>query len=126
VLAIDGKNLAALNQKADYLQSQGKFDEALALTKQSLKINDSEDNLEALFIEGVSLMGLDENKKALAVFDEVIAMDFTVYEAYYYRGICHHELGNFDEACKNFELAANMGHKKAAEIHYLNCDLGAW
>lgn len=126
VLKINPKNVAALNQKADYLQSKGKFDDALALIKQSLKINSSVDNLEALFIQGKALMGLDENVKALSVFNKVIEMDFTVYSAYYFRGICHQELGNPDEACKNFELAGKMGHKKAAEIHYLNCDLGAW
>lgn len=126
VLSIEPNNIAALNQKADYLQSKGKFDDALALTKKSLKINNSIDNVEALFIEGKSLMGLDENKKALATFNKVIEMDFTVYDAYYYRGICHQELGNLDEACKNFELAAKMGHQKAKEIHYLNCDLGVW
>lgn len=125
-LKADPKNISALNEKADYLQSKGKFDEALALTKQSLKLNSGEDNLEAMFVEGKALMGLDENKKALATFNKVIALDFTVYDAYYYRGICHQELGNLDEACKNFELAAKMGHKKAAQIHHLNCDLGAW
>ncbi|MCB9188314.1 MAG: S46 family peptidase [Flavobacteriales bacterium] len=126
VLKKEPNNVAALNEKADYLQSIGKFDEALVLTKQSLKLNNSVDNVEALFVEGKSLMGLDENKKALATFNKVIELDFTIFDAYYYRGICHQELGNYDEACKNFELAAKMGHEKAKEIHYLNCDLGAW
>lgn len=126
VLKLEPKNLAALNQKAYYLQSVGEINEALELTKQSLKINSSVDNIEALFIQGVTQMNNKDKKKALATFDKVIEMDFTIYEAYYYRGICHMELGNLDEACMNLELAKNMGHEKAAELHYLNCDLGAW
>lgn len=126
VLKLDPKNLSALNQKAYYMYSIKKYDDAITLTKQSLKLNSSVDNLEALFIKGVSLVGKEDWKGAMLALNEVIEMDFTVYDAYYYRGLCHLEMGDLDEACKNFELAKNMGHEKAAELHFLNCELGAW
>lgn len=124
VLSMDSKNLSAMNEKASFLVEEGKYDDAMAIIKNTLKLD--KNNLRAQFIQGEALQGKGLYKEAIATFDKVLLQDFTVYDAYFHRGVCYSKLGNVDEACKNFELAKNMGHEKAAELHYLNCEFGAW
>ncbi len=124
-LAIDGKSVTLLNDKAKYLESDKEYAKALAVLKQSLKIN-SKDNAEAYFTRGWIYANQGKFKEAIQDFDMVIAIDYTFAKAYYTRGICHMELGDTDDACRNFEIAKNMGHDKAAYLYQMNCEFGAW
>ena len=124
-LLIDSKNVSLMNDKAKYLEGDKDYEKALAVLKQSLKIN-SVDNAEAYFTRGWIYANQGKYREAIADFDKVIAIDYTYADAYYRRGICHIEMGNSDDACRNFEIAKSMGHKKAADLHHLDCEFGAW
>jgi Tfp pilus assembly protein PilF len=124
-LMIDAKNVSLLNDKAKYLEGDKDYTKALAVLKQSLSINSS-DNVEAYFTRGWIYANQGKYREAISDFDKVIAIDYTYADAYYRRGICHLEMGDTDESCRNFEIAKNMGHKKAADFHHLDCEFGAW
>ncbi|MFT5602234.1 MAG: Tfp pilus assembly protein PilF [Flavobacteriales bacterium] len=124
-LEIEPENISSLNEKAKYLNKKGMNEKALEIIKKSLAV-DSKENIEAYFVRGYIYAEMKKHAEAIKDFDKVIQLDYTFYKAYYDRGVCHSELGNVDEACRNFEIAKNMGDKKAQAMHHLNCEFGAW
>lgn len=119
------KSIEALNERARYYTNKGDFSEALKDVNASLKINKSQ-NLEANFIKGTILASKSDYRDAIDYFNQAITIDYSHYKSYYNRGVCQQELGNTEEACRNFKLAKLMGGKAAESMHNINCDFGGW
>lgn len=125
ILNKNPKNIEALNERARFYANKGNYSKALKDIDKSLKI-DKYSNLEANFIKGTILASQKQYEKAIKYFNKAIAIDYSHYKSYYNRGVCQQELGNTEEACRNFKLAKLMGGKAAANMHRLNCDFGGW
>ena len=125
ILVNDKKNVGALNERARYYTNKGDFSKALKDVNASLKINKMA-NLDANFVKGTILASKNEYTKAIEYFNQAIAIDYSHYKSYYNRGVCQQELGNTEEACRNFKLAKLMGGKAAESMHNINCSFGGW
>lgn len=75
---------------------------------------------QALFNEGINNLVEDNPSVALSNFNAAIDEDRSFWEVYYYRGIAHRQLGNVDDARKDFRLLID-GNK---ERYYSNIELG--
>ncbi len=125
ILINDSKNIYALNERAKYYANKKEFRKALKDIDRSLKVNKLS-NEEANFIKGTILASKGKFKEAIEYFNKTIAIDYSHYKAYYNRGVCQQELGNTEEACRNFKLAKLMGGKAAQNMHNINCSFGGW
>lgn len=125
ILVNDKKNIGALNERARYYTNKGEFSNALKDVNASLKINKLA-NLDANFVKGTILASKNDYKDAIEYFNQAIAIDYSHYKSYYNRGVCQQELGNSEEACRNFKLAKLMGGKAAESMHNINCSFGGW
>ncbi len=119
------KSTEALNERARFYTNKGEFSRALKDVNASLKIRSST-NLEANFVKGTILASKSDYRDAIEYFNKAIAIDYSHYKSYYNRGVCQQELGNSEEACRNFKLAKLMGGKAAESMHNINCSFGGW
>jgi len=125
ILVNNSKSIEALNERAKYYANKGEFKKALKDIDKSLKVNKLS-NQEANFIKGTILANKGSFKDAIEYFNKTIAIDYSHYKAYYNRGVCQQELGNTEEACRNFKLAKLMGGTAAKNMHNINCSFGGW
>ncbi|MCT4580781.1 MAG: S46 family peptidase [Flavobacteriales bacterium] len=125
ILVKNKKSIAALNERGRYFTNKGELSKALKDINASLKLNKLS-NLDANFIKGTILASKNEYKEAIEYFNKAIAIDYSHYKSYYNRGVCQQELGNTEEACRNFKLAKLMGGKAAENMHSINCSFGGW
>ena len=125
ILVNDSKSIKALNERAKYYANKGEFRKALKDIDKSLKANKLA-NEEANFIKGSILASKGSYREAIEYFNKTIAIDYSHYKAYYNRAVCQQELGNTEEACRNFKLAKLMGGKAAKNMYNINCSYGGW
>jgi len=64
---------------------------------------------------GVSLMNISKYKEAILEFNTVLSYDFADHRSYHNRGKCYRELGNLEEACKDFEQTRKFGKTDVTE-----------
>lgn len=122
---LEPKNTSALNARAELYILKEKSDLALKDVNASLKI-DKENNTMAHYLKGVILTNKGDFKNAIKELDVVIEQDFEADKAYYFRGVCYKNLGEVDEACRNFEMGSLLGNEEAEEMYHMTCEFGAW
>lgn len=125
ILVKNKKSIIALNERGRYFTNKGEFSKALKDINASLKLNKLS-NLDANFIKGTILASKSDYKDAIEYFNKAIAIDYSHYKSYYNRGVCQQEIGNTEEACRNFKLAKLMGGEAAENMHNINCSFGGW
>jgi tetratricopeptide (TPR) repeat protein len=93
-----------LNNKGKALANLGRFDDAISCFRKSLDINAS--NLESMNLEAIALsQGLGENGQAVAIFDQILQMNPSYYDALIGKGMALANEGDFSGSLSCFERA---------------------
>lgn len=66
-----------------------------------------------LFIKAVYYNKVKDAKNALRIYDQLIKEDYTYLDAYIEKGLIYYDMGNFNEAHKQFERSTNVSNKFA-------------
>jgi TonB family protein len=64
------------------------------------------------FLEGVNYFKDGKYEKAIKYFTKSIKADKKLLDSYHNRGLCYHQMGNDEEACKDWNEAKKYGDKK--------------
>jgi tetratricopeptide (TPR) repeat protein len=69
-------------------------------------------NMQALINDGLTNLDEEKYNKAIQAFDDAIQTMPTFAPAFYYRGICHKKISNFDKARLDLNEAARLAPKE--------------
>lgn len=98
-------NITALwNSKGKALANLGRFDDAISCFRKSLDINAS--NLESMNLEATALsQGLGENSQAVAIFDQILQINPSYYDALIGKGMALASEGDYSSSMSCFDAA---------------------
>lgn len=112
----DTKAIELLSQSA---YDAGQYVDVLfALAKLS---KTSPNNPKYRYLRGLTYIKTEQPRLAIVELDFAIANEYNVAEAYFYRGIAHHNLGEMKEACRCFSISHQYGKFEAQEWLYKYC-----
>jgi predicted O-linked N-acetylglucosamine transferase (SPINDLY family) len=103
VLALNARNLDALNNLGTLYLQLGRYDEGMRLIRRSLEIQPAQP-LGYMFL-GNALKDLKRPGEALPCYDRAITLKPDLAAAYYNRGNAHADLRRHDEALADYEGA---------------------
>lgn len=127
------KDLTIENTKlfrSDYTQSPNNFDDAYDLANKMYAENElafaeeyintsielQPSNTKAYLLKAKISKSLRGNIPAIKDYEDALAIDIKLIEAYRELGICQYNLGLHDEAHKNWEIADKLGDEKSKEF----------
>ncbi len=111
-LAADEKTEQLLNQ-AQAAHRNGSLGEALILAAKA--INAEPTNAQCYYVRGRLYAEDREHAKAVADFDQALALEPRGIEIYQLRGVEHFKLGHFKESCADFDKFIERMPQKAAQ-----------
>ena len=116
IIADETSRLQLLLLQGNYYRHTGAFEQAQSIYGEALEL----DSLNPLVLTYQSslLIDLENFDEAIRKCNEALAIDSTITEAYFNRGIAHEMLREIEEACSDWEQAFILGSQKA--IEYLN------
>lgn len=111
-LEIDKDNLLALSETALSLNTFGKYDEAIKVSKQAISAHPNEDLSNVYVTYANSLDYLKKTDEALKIYDEGIQKFPGYYQLYFNKGICYANSSTPNEAIGYFQkaLLVNPNH----------------
>lgn len=111
-LEIDKDNLLALSETALTLNTSGKYDEAIKVSKQAISTHPNEDLSNVYVTYANSLDYLKKTDEALKIYDEGIQKFPDYYQLYFNKGICYANSTTPNEAIGYFQkaLLVNPNH----------------
>jgi tetratricopeptide (TPR) repeat protein len=95
------------------LYAETKNAKALALCDELLEKDFSKELTDAVYIKGIYYANINQPEQALKYFEECIRRDWKFTEAYIEKGLVLYRQKNYDEALKNFALAAKVSNTDA-------------
>lgn len=90
------------------LYAQTKNPKALALADGLILADKAKAEKEALFIKGLYYSSIGEKDKAIALFDQCLALNYSFMEAYREKAIALYDLGKYKEAIAVLEKAITL------------------
>ena len=106
---IDMENPLPLHSKAFYLQNNGDVNGALEIYRQ---INIVDKNyLDAYLNSGILYMSMDSVSQAFEQFDIMCKIKPQLYLSYYYRGMAHEAMNNFEQAKADYTTCLKLNTK---------------
>jgi lipoprotein NlpI len=111
-LAADEKTDQLLNQ-AQAAHRKGSLGEALILATKA--VNDDPKNPQCYYVRGRLYAEDREHQKALADFDQALALEPRGIEIYQLRAIERFHLGQFKESCVDFDKYVELAPQRAAQ-----------
>lgn len=111
-LEVDKDNLLALSETALSLNTSGKYDEAIKISKQAISTHPNEDLSNVYVTYANSLDYLKKTDEALKIYDEGIRKFPDYYQLYFNKGICYANSTTPNEAIGYFQkaLLVNPNH----------------
>lgn len=97
----------------------GQYVDALFALAKLSKI--SANNAKYRYLRGLTYLKTEQPRLAIAEFDFAISHEYNLADAYFYRGIAHHNLGEKAEACRCFSISHQYGKFEAQEWMYNHC-----
>jgi tetratricopeptide (TPR) repeat protein len=95
------------------LYAETKNAKALDLCDELLEKDFSKELTDAVYIKGIYYANINQQEQALKYFEECIRRDWKFTEAYIEKGLVLYHQKNYDEALKNFALAAKVSNTDA-------------
>jgi tetratricopeptide (TPR) repeat protein len=77
---------------------------------------------EIAYERGLAYYDLDSLQLSANDMQVCIQKNYMIKESHYMIGACYFKAGQMEQACKEFEIAANMGDKDAQDMIRDNCD----
>jgi len=112
----DTKAIELLSQSA---YDAGQYVDALfALAKLS---KTSPNNPKYRYLRGLTYIKTEQPRLAIVELDFAIANEYNIAEAYFYRGIAYHNLGEMKEACRCYSISHQYGRFEAQEWLFKHC-----
>jgi predicted O-linked N-acetylglucosamine transferase (SPINDLY family) len=106
VLAVNGKDLNALNNLGTLYLQHGRLHEGIQLIRRSLDISPGQPYIHMNL--GNALRGLKRLDEALSSYDRTIALKSGIPQAYYNRGNVYSDLGRMKEALTDYDRAIGL------------------
>jgi len=110
----------AYQNKAKMLKSMGKIDEALATYNKVISMNIK--NQQAILERAQIYFDKKEFSTCISDLSSAIKLNPKNAQAIFVRGICSQNLQQNDNACKDFQTAASLGHKQAPQYVAQYCN----
>lgn len=105
--------LAYFNRAKEFVKI-GKFEQAIADYSKAITLNPN--NIEYYFLRGELKVGVGEFLSAAADYTKIISLEPNNGNAYYNRGISYANINLKDNACDDFDRAAELGFFEAYEV----------
>jgi tetratricopeptide (TPR) repeat protein len=103
-LELEPNSTALWNNKGKALANLGRFDDAISCFRKSLDINAS--NLESMNLEAIALsQGLGENSQSVAIFDQILQISPSYYDALIGKGMALANEGDYSGSMSCFDAA---------------------
>ena len=103
-LELEPNSTALWNSKGKALANLGRFEDAISCFRKSLDINAS--NLESMNLEATSLsQGLGENSQAVAIFNQILQISPSYYDALIGKGMALANEGDYSGSMSCFDAA---------------------
>lgn len=119
-LVLDTTDGIAFYNRANEKMLLGDFNGAIEDYESSLQIDSM--NVNTLFVLAEAKTKLNSPKDAYISYDRIIKIDSTLAKAYYLRASCEIVLEEYDNACKDFKKAGDLGYFDAYEMIKKYCD----
>ena len=100
-----------LNYDLAYKYGENKNAKVIALCDSLIKIDTLELHAEPYYYKGIYFSNINDNVKALSLFDQAIQHDYYYLNAYIEKGRVLYEQKKFSEAIKSFQLANTISAK---------------
>jgi tetratricopeptide (TPR) repeat protein len=113
-LRLDKDNFYALAEKANSLNSQAKFEEAIVVSRKCIEIHPDEMELDLVYVAyGNALDGLHKSEESVELYEEGISKFPEFYLLHFNKGITLISLKEYDQALLCFEQAAKYNPSHA-------------
>lgn len=113
-LSLDKDNFYALAEKANSLNSQSKFEEAIVVSRKCIEIHPDEKELNLVYVAyGNALDGLHKSEESVELYEEGISKFPEFYLLHFNKGITLISLKEYDQALLCFEQAAKYNPSHA-------------
>lgn len=110
-----------LVNKTNILKIQNKTDEALQFYTTSIN---KKINVEFFLLERAQIYyNKADYEKCKKDLTSAISLNGKNAQAIFVRGVCNQNLGNKDEACKDYSKASTLGHQQAKSFYTANCEM---
>jgi tetratricopeptide (TPR) repeat protein len=119
-LVLDTTDGIAFYNRANEKMLLGDFNGAIEDYESSLQIDSM--NINTLFVLADAKTKLNSPKDAYISYNRIIKIDSTLAKAYYLRASCEIALEEYDNACKDFKKAGDLGYFNAYEMIKKYCD----
>ncbi len=114
-LKFNKSNMIAIGEKSYTLMAMKKFDEAISVCKQGIKINPNSNSLKTIYTNyAYCLEANDEIDEALKIYDEAISKFPDYYQLYFNKGITLYKTKEDEEAMLCFEKSIMLNPKHAS------------
>jgi len=112
----DTKAIELLSQSA---YDAGQYVDALfALAKLS---KTSPNNPKYRYLRGLTYIKTEQPRLAIVELDFAIVNEYSIADAYFYKGLAHYNLGELKEACRCFSISHQYGRFEAQEWLFKHC-----
>ncbi len=112
----DTKAIEILSQSA---YDAGQYVDALFALAKLSKTNPN--NPKYRYLRGLTYIKTEQPRLAIVELDFAIANEYNIAEAYFYRGIAYHNLGEMKEACRCYSISHQYGKFEAQEWLFKHC-----
>jgi tetratricopeptide (TPR) repeat protein len=100
-----------------WLLSDTRDPRAVVITDSLKKVADPEISSRAAYIGGIYHSNINNDDRALVIFDSLIKTNYTFLDAYIEKGIIQHDRKQYAEALKTFRQALSIS-SSTAELYY--------
>lgn len=118
---LDSTNITLLKNIANLYNKARNYPVVLSFAEKCLAI--SPDDIDALRMKAISLYFLDENTKALNLFNEVISKNTAYAESWYFRSLTKYKLKDFEGAEIDYQKSLsldypqNLSYEDSLSVH---------
>ena len=114
MLAIDPHNIVARNVLIRRLEETGKFDEALKMAVETVRI--APESAEARLFAGKGLLKNGDLSGAVEQFEAAILADPSLVEAHHHLAVALRKLGREEDASTEFEKAETLREAQHSKV----------
>ncbi len=114
VLVIDPRNILARNTLTRRLEETGKFDEALRMALETIRM--APESAEARLFAGKGLLNTGDIPGAVEQLESAILADPSLLEAHHHLAVAFLKLGRKDDASREFDKAESLREMQHASI----------
>lgn len=116
-LELDKNNSFALTEKANTLNSLEKYDDAIAVCKQIIKIHPEEDNKTVYVTYGNALDHLKKIDESLKIYSDGIKLYPNYYHLHFNKGITYSGIRRYGDAIICFQKSLSLNPKHAGSLN---------